>query len=154
MELKVLMAHLETSQPNDALLGVTAHLADQFKAHVIGIASCQPMRLDWEDAYITTELLAEDRREIEEQMNAAEKVLHAALDGKAAGVEWRSTVALGSLADYIAHQTRAADLVVTGPEIRGSTFDHSRRVGIANLVMEAGRPVLIVPRGQEQWAPN
>ena len=53
-----------------------------------------------------------------------------------------------SLADYVAHQARAADLIITGPDIGGSVFDHTRQVGIAVLVMTAGCPVLIVPKGR------
>ena len=150
MYLKTLMAHVELGQSNSGLLAITADLARQFGAHVIGLASCQPMRLDWQDAYITAGLIAEDRKEIEVQMAAAEQELRAALDGKSAGLEWRSTVTLGSLADYIAHQARAADLVITGPQMPGSIQDRSRRTAIADLVMEAGRPVLIVPNGAKR----
>lgn len=150
MYLKTLMAHLELGQSNSGLLAVTADLAHRAGAHVIGVACCQPMRLDWQDAYITAGLLAEDRKEIEVQMAAAEQELHAVLDAKSAGVEWRSTVTLGALSDYIAHQARAADLVITGPQMPGSAQDRSRRVGIADLVMQAGRPVLIVPNGTKR----
>lgn len=150
MNPKTLMAHVELGQSNAGLLAITTDLARQFKAHVIGVASCQPMRLDWQDAYVTAGLLAEDRKEIEKQMGAAEKELRAALGGKIAGVEWRSTVTLGSLADYIALQARAADLVITGTEIAGSILDRTRRVGIADLVMEAGRPILVIPKKVKQ----
>lgn len=150
MNPKTLMAHVELGQSNAGLLAITTDLARQFKAHVIGVASCQPMRLDWQDAYVTAGLLAEDRKEIEKQMGAAEKELRTALGGKIAGVEWRSTVTLGSLADYIALQARAADLVITGTEIAGSILDHTRRVGIADLVMEAGRPILVIPKRVKQ----
>src|SRR5690242_14275352 len=153
MEFKTLMVHLDLGKANDGLLAITANLAGKFKAHVIGVASCQPMRLDWQDAYITAEL-AEDRKEIERQMNAAEQELRAALDGKVESVEWRSTVVPGSLADYVASQARATDLIITGPEISGTGFDHTRRVGIADLVLEAGRPVLIVPKSLEQLTLN
>ena len=150
MEFKTLMAHLELGQPNDHLLAIAADLAQRLKAHMVGIAGCQPIRLDWTDAYITAEVLAEDAKEIERQMGVAEKAFRAAMEGRAAGAEWRSTVTMGSLADYIATQARAADLIITGPDIGASLFDHTRRVGITDLVMEAGRPVLIVPKGQGQ----
>lgn len=149
VDFKILMTHLEIGQANDGLLDITAYLAQRLQSHVIGVASCQPMRLDWEDIYIAAEL-AEDRKEIEKHMNAAERELHAALDGKAASVQWRSTVTSGSLADYIANEARAADLIITGSERPGIGFDHTRRVGIADLVMETGRPVLIVPKEQRQ----
>ena len=150
MEFRTLMVHLELGQPNDRLLAIAADLAQRLRAHVVGIAGCQPIRLDWQDAYITGEVMAEDRKEIEKQTNAAETALRAAMDEKSVSVEWRSTVTMGSLADYIANQARAADLIITGPDIGASLFDHTRRVGIADLVMEAGRPVLIVPKRHEQ----
>ena len=150
MEFRTLMVHLELGQPNDRLLAVAADLAQRLKAHVVGIAPCQPIRLDWGDAYITTEVLAEDRKEIEKQMGEAEKAFRAAMDGKSISAEWRSTVTFDSLADYIATQARVADLIITGPDIGASLFDHTRRVGIADLVMESGRPVLVVPKSHNQ----
>jgi nucleotide-binding universal stress UspA family protein len=150
MYLKTLMAHVELGRSNSGMLAIAGDLGRRFGAHVIGVASCQPMRLDWQDAYVTAGLLVEDRGEIESQMKAAEQELRTALEGKSAGLEWRSTVTLGSLAGYIAHQARAADLVITGPQISGFVQDRSRRTGTADLVMEAGRPVLIVPNGAKR----
>lgn len=145
MNYKTLMVHLELGQPNDRLLALTARLAQRHQAHVIGIASCQPIQLAYNETYVDGGLITEDRKLIEKQMKQAELELHAALDGKAKGVEWRAAISFGPLADFIAEQGRAADLVITGPEIKASVFDHSRQIGIADLVMQAGRPVLIVP---------
>jgi len=39
---------------------------------------------------------------------------------------------------------RAADLLVTAAEEGGSLFDRSRQVNVADLVLRAGRPVLVV----------
>jgi len=150
MEFRTLMVHLELGRPNDRVLAVTADLAQRLKAHVVGIAACQPIRMDWQDAYVTAEVLVEDQKEIEKEMKAAEEAFQAAMAGKAVSVEWRSTVTLDSLADYVATQARAADLIITGPDIGASLFDHTRRVGIADLVMDAGRPALIVPQSQDQ----
>jgi len=151
MEFKTLMVHLELGQSNDRLLAIAIDLAKRLKAHVIGIAGCQPIRLDWQsDGFIAAEVLAEDRKEIEKQMKVAESAFQAIMAENAMSAEWRSTVTLDSLADYIAAQSRAADLIITGPDIGASFFDHTRRVGIADLVMEAGRPVLIVPKSQSQ----
>jgi nucleotide-binding universal stress UspA family protein len=147
MDYKTLMVHLELGQSNDKILAITADLAQRHKAHVIGIASCQPIQLAYNETYVDGDVLVEDRKLIEKQMKEAEAQLRSALDGKANGVEWRSTVTFGPLADYMAQQARAADLVITGPDLRGSVFDHTRQVGIADLIMEAGRPVLIVPKG-------
>ena len=154
MEFQTLMAHLELGQPNDRLLAIATNLAQRLKAHVIGIAACQPIRIDWGDAYVNAEVLAEDRQEIEKQVKAAENAFRAVMAENTISAEWRSTVTFDSLADYVANQARAADLIITGPDLGASLFDHTRRVGIADLAMEAGRPVLIVPKSQAQLALN
>jgi nucleotide-binding universal stress UspA family protein len=50
----------------------------------------------------------------------------------------------------MASEARAADLLITGPDIGGSMFDHTRQVKIADLVFKAGRPVMIVPETYEE----
>jgi nucleotide-binding universal stress UspA family protein len=147
MDCKTIMARLELGHSNKKLLAIAADLAHRLKARVIGIAACQPIQLVYDETYIAGEVLVEDRKQIEKQMKEAESEFHAELKDKVADLGWRSTVTFESLADYMAHQARAADLIITGPDIGGSVFDHTRQVGIADLVMEAGRPVLIVPKG-------
>jgi hypothetical protein len=53
-------------------------------------------------------------------------------------------VTFTSLADYLADQAWCADLVITGVGRSGSIFDSSRHVDIGDLVMQVGRPALIV----------
>ena len=57
---------------------------------------------------------------------------------------WRSTVMFAPIVDYLARQARSADLVITGlapPD----QFDASRSVDSGDLVLQTGRPVLLVP---------
>lgn len=149
MSGKTLMVHLELGRTNDGLLAIAANLAQRLKAHVIGIAACRPMQILYDQTYVAGEILEEDRKQIEKQVREAEHQMHAVLDPMGLKWEWRSTVTPGSLADYIATQARATDFILTGPAIRGSAFDETRRVSIADVIMEAGRPVLIVPRGND-----
>jgi nucleotide-binding universal stress UspA family protein len=148
MDCKTILVRLELGQSNKNLLAITADLAHRLKAGVIGIAACQPVQLVYDETYIAGELLAEDRKQIEKQIKEAESEFRAELKDKVPNLGWRSTVTFASLADYVAHQARAADLIITGPDIGGSVFDHTRQVGIADLVMRAGCPVLIVPKGR------
>ncbi len=145
MTYSTLMAHLDLGVPNEGLLRVTADLAERFKARVIGIAACQPMQITYGDGYMSGDVIEQDRAEIEKETNKAEARFNAVLHGKIANLEWRSTVSYLSLADYVAQQARATDLLITGPDQKGSPLDSSRRVNIDDLVMRAGRPVLIVP---------
>lgn len=149
MSFKTLMVHLELGRANDGLLAIAGDLAQRLKAHVIGIAACQPIQLMYNETYISGDIVEQDREQIETQLKDAERQMRAALDAVGVKSEWRSAVTLGSLADFVATQARATDLVLTGPAIPGSTFDHTRQVHVADLAMEAGRPVLIVPRSRD-----
>jgi nucleotide-binding universal stress UspA family protein len=149
MDYKTLMVHLELGRANTALLSITADLVQRLKAGVIGIAGCQPIQVLYDATYVAGEILAEDRKQIEKQMQDAEREFREALAGKSERLSWRSAVTFDSLAEFVAEQARAADLILTIPDIGGSVFDHTRQVGITDLVMQAGRPVLIVPEGRD-----
>ena len=140
-----LMVHLDLGAPSVGLLMVTADLAERFKARVIGIAACQPMPIAFGDGYMSAEVIEQDRAESEKETNRAEADFRAALHGRVVDPEWRSTISYMALADYVAGQARAADLLITGPDRKGPSLDSSRQVNIGDLVMRIGRPVLIVP---------
>ena len=146
MGIKTIMVHLELEKPRGSLLALTGELALKLSAaEVIGIAGCQPVELIYGDTYVAGEVMAADRKQIEHDLKVVEERFTSALTGKVDRLEWRSNITYGPLADYIAREARAADLLITGPEIGGSMFDHARRTRIADLVLEVGRPVLIVP---------
>lgn len=147
MPYKTLMIHLELNGDNEGLLKIAGDLAEQFQAKVIGIAACQPIQPLYEESMAAGEILAQDRAEIAKELAAAEAQFRSALSGRAAALEWRSTITYASLADYIAEEARAADLIITGRDIGGSLLDNTRRVRVGDLVMGAGKPVLIVPQG-------
>jgi nucleotide-binding universal stress UspA family protein len=148
MTYSTLMVHLDLGAPNNHLLSIAADLAERFKASVIGIAACQPMQLTYGDgsmSYMSADVIEQDRTEMEKEMNAAEGRFRAALQGKSADVSWRSMVSFTSLADYVADQAAATDLLITNPDVGPTLFDSTRRVNIGDLVMRIGRPLLVVP---------
>lgn len=147
MDIETIMVHLELERPNEGLLALATDLATRLgAAHLIGIAGCQPIQLVYADTYASGDIMAADRDEIEAELKKVEQRFRETCKGKIKRLEWRSNVTCGPLADYIASEARAADLVITGPDIGGSIFDHARQVRIADLVFQAGRPVLIVPK--------
>jgi nucleotide-binding universal stress UspA family protein len=144
------MVHLELGRPNTKLLRIAADLASRFNADVVGIAACQPLRILYGDSYISGDVIEQDRDEIAKEANDAEDEFRAVLRGRGRNLEWRSTVTFAPLADYLADQARCADLVITGVDHSGSIFDSSRHVDIGDLVMQLGRPALIVPTNAEK----
>lgn len=145
MDIRTLMVHLELGGDNSAVLAVAGDLATRCSARVIGIAACQPAQVLPGDGFGTGDASARDWAEKKKELAAAEAAFRAALAAHAP--EWRSIITYGSLADYVAEEARAADLIVTGKDRGASLLDQSRRVNIGDLTMRAGRPVLLVPHG-------
>jgi nucleotide-binding universal stress UspA family protein len=144
MSYATLMVHMELGRPNTGLLSVTAELAERFHAGVVGIAARQPLQLVYGDGYVSGDLYQQDRDEIIKELTAAEAEFRAALEGRVAFVEWRSTQMYTYLAGYFADEARCADLILTGVGT-GDFLDASRAVNTGEVIMQTGRPVLIVP---------
>lgn len=140
-----LMVHLQLGQSNAGLLRIADDLAQRFQARLIGVAACQPMRLLYNDGYLPAGLIEDDRQEMTRQMAAAEAEFRALIHLRPDALDWRSTTTLNPMSHYLADEARNADLVVTSVDHEASSLDVSRRVNIDDLVMQAGRPVLVVP---------
>ena len=140
-----LLVHLDLGRGNEGMLAVAADLAGRFGAAVVGIGACQPMRIEG-DGYVSGAVIEQDRSEIEREMYAAEGEFRGAFGLHSEGSSWRSMVTTRPLSDYLAGEARCADLVVVSAAA-GVHPDPSRRVDLGALVMQAGRPVLVVPEG-------
>jgi nucleotide-binding universal stress UspA family protein len=141
-----LLVRLAAGSPNDVLLRLAADLASRLRAtKMIGISARQPIQIYGSpEMYVPPELVNWDRAQIDKELKETEKEFRKALEGKVPAVEWRSTVVTyGSIADYVADQARAADLLITGAQEGGALLDRSRFVNIADLVLRAGKPVLV-----------
>ena len=144
MSYATLMVHMELGRPNTGLLKIAAELAERFQSGVVGIAARQPLQMVYGDGYVSGDLYEQDREEIAKELKAAEGEFRAALQGRVAFVEWRSAQMYAYLADYLADESRCADLILTGIGT-GDFLDASRAANTGELIMQAGRPVLIVP---------
>jgi nucleotide-binding universal stress UspA family protein len=138
------MVHLELRRLNAGLLQIAGDLAERFHAGVIGIAAGKPMQVAYNEGYIPQDLIEKDLEEIEKELKEAEAEFRRALQTHVRTVEWRSTVTYAPIADYLAREARSADLIIAGVDSSGM-FDGSRRVYTGDLIMQLGRPVLIVP---------
>ena len=89
------------------------------------------------------ELLEQLNADVEKRLADAEEHFRRAAAKRVRLLEWRSEVALPT--GYVSRQARAADLIVVsrnGDELRPDPFRH---LDPGDLVMHAGRPVLVVP---------
>lgn len=146
MTFSTLMVHLEAGRPNTGLLEVAAGLARRLRAGVVGVTACMPMQILYDTNFMSGEVIEEDRDRIIEDVTRAEAEFRRALAPHAEILGWRSTVGLITLVDFVAREARCADLVLTaGGDGRR---DATRKLDLGALVMQAGRPVLVVPEGR------
>jgi nucleotide-binding universal stress UspA family protein len=148
------MVHLQLGCSNAALLSIAGDLADRLGACVIGVAVCQPMRIIYSDGYIPAEIIDQDRQQIDADMKAAHAAFRATLGDRIPASEWRPAITYLPLAEQLAKEARCADLVITAVDQKLSMFDTARHVEVGDLVMQLGRPCLVVPAGVERLALN
>jgi nucleotide-binding universal stress UspA family protein len=147
MTYAMLMVNLELGRSNAGLLQIAGELAERFGAGVVGITGRQPLQMIYGDGYVDGELFEQDCDEIGKAIKATEAEFRAELQGRVAAVQWRSSQTYAYMADYVAREARSVDLILTRMS-SSDAFDASRTVNIGDLIMQAGRPVLIVPAAQ------
>ena len=142
MTSPTLLVNLEPGESNAGLLQVAGGLADRLGASVIGVAARQPMQLDVSGTcYISAEIINEERAERDLEMSDAEAEFRAVFDRP--HHEWRSSMSFASPSGYIVDQARHANLLLTGMP-RHEPADQTRATA-GELVMQCGRPVLVIP---------
>jgi len=143
MTFSTLMVHLELEDSNDARLRIARELAEQFDAKLIGIAASDPHPSYYADGAVAQGFVEHERAELKKRMSDAEARFRAAVEQRVRAIEWRC--AMERPADYVAREARAADLVITGVNRDGVLVDRLRRLDPSDLVMQAGRPIFLVP---------
>jgi nucleotide-binding universal stress UspA family protein len=145
MTYSTLLVHLDGGRPNAALLDVAATLADQYDAAVIGIAACQPVQIGACDGYLGGDYAVIERDIVTGELARAEVEFHAHERLAHHVLGWRSIPTLANVAHVVAENARCADLVITSA---GPGFaDLSTHADTGDLILRAGRPVLVVPDG-------
>jgi nucleotide-binding universal stress UspA family protein len=145
MSYSTLMVHLDLDQSNEARLQFAGELAERFDSRLIGIAAADIQPLYFMDGAAAQDFLEKDRARLKSQIAECEAQFRRVLRARADNIEWRS--ALEWPADFVARNARAADLLITGS--RPGRADGTRQINSGELVLRAGRPVLIVPPGAE-----
>jgi nucleotide-binding universal stress UspA family protein len=138
------MACMRTDRSNAELLAVVADLAQRFSAGVIGVASRQ---LSLHSSIMATGPGEPRGREFEkfrESAAAVEAEFRSALS-TVDNLLWRSQVTVGPASQPAADEARAADLIVAGVEPGERVFSPSPEIEVSDLLMRAGRPILMAP---------
>ena len=147
MSYTSIMVHQNLNGGNDSPLQIAAELAHRFDAKLIGVAACEVNPPAYGDGAFAAAILNELRPQTENRLKAAADRFRAAAEGRAREVEWRQAFAKPT--DYVAQESRAADLVITGAARGSGYIDPFTELDPGDLIMRAGRPILVVPAEAE-----
>ncbi|MFK4509169.1 universal stress protein [Bradyrhizobium daqingense] len=143
MTYATVMVSLALDQSNEARLQVAGELAERFEAGIIGVAAARfAPPLYFTDGADAQGLIEEGEASVTRRLAGLEAQFRAAMKNRGGHAEWRS--ALDFPARFIMAQARCADIVVSG----GQSPAFSDAFALASpkdLVMQAGRPLLVVP---------
>lgn len=144
MTYATIMVSLASDQPNERCLAVARDMADRFEARVIGIAAAEfspPLYFTSGDE--AGRMVEQGRNAIKERLSDLEAEFRKVMHAESLRAEWRAGMELPIR--FAAREARAADIIVIG-QSRGRAFtDPFARVNPSDLVMQAGRPLLVVP---------
>ena len=138
MSYATLMVHVE-NEPGRVRLA--ADLARRFQATLIGIAARASMPVvTGEDAAVDAALLQQEDAGVRAFLDKAGEGFRSAAAEYGIAVEWRSAPDFPN--DFVAQECRSADLLIVGP----SSAAAYRSLEAGSLLLNAGRPVLVVPK--------
>jgi len=143
MDYKTVMVGLALDRPNDACLRVAGDVAERFGARIIGVAASDlrpPMY--FADGDFAQTLLDKEAAAIGRRLSELEAEFRASVGKRATEVEWRSARSLP--VPYLLQQARAADILVIGARTE-TLVDPCAAPDPSDLVMQAGRPIIVVP---------
>jgi nucleotide-binding universal stress UspA family protein len=157
MSYKSLLLHLDGGARDEAALGVALHVAQREEAHLTLLHVIHPFTAAL-GAFggAAPSVMADIERQYIDDARAAAKGLREMAEERAsrAGIpcEWRLEEGLAD--DIVPRHARYADLTVAN-QIDPESLDSPRKRGLAvNLVMQSGKPMLLVPYAGDFSAPG
>ena len=144
LRYETLLVHMIVGRSNGAVLKVATELAKLLGARTIGIAACHPVPMMSGPGYVDGAVIGMLQEQLDKEIGAAEVEYREALLSSKAPLEWRSSNTLSPSPDFLAREARCADLIISSA-LPTDRFDSMQHVNIGDLIMHAGRPVLVVP---------
>jgi nucleotide-binding universal stress UspA family protein len=148
MGFKSILLNIDIDAPATSLIKFAVELAKRFDAKLIGCSSAEiviPITLGETDL-IDREIIEQQRKAIEARLKELRQKF-VDLAGPGVEIEWRGEVA--NPTKFLTETARAADLIVTGSPEGAELADPFRSTDLGNLILSAGRPVLLAAGGAE-----
>ena len=146
MSYKTILAHFTNEKRATELLKVAVMLARKNGAHLIGLFVIPEVWINPAVAMeVPVEILASRKKIYREEAARIEALFNKATSAEGLSAEWRIAQSpTPSIANIVIEQGQEADLIVIGQADSATDDDYSGEVP-RMVLMECGRPVLIVP---------
>ena len=130
---------------SEQCITLAASLADRFGARLIGAAAEVEFVPVYPEAPVADALLIDtERKRVAGDVEKAESLFRR-IAGSRTAVQWRCGAQ--EPRTFLLENARAADLIVLGRQGQGDDTDWRFGVRPGDVVMELGRPILVVPPG-------
>ena len=144
MTYATVMVGLMLGQQNEARLEIAGQMAERFGAKVIGVAAAEfSPPLYFTEGEPAQRLIDQGWAAVKNRLAGLEGEFRAAMQNRAADVEWRCGEDFPTR--FVVRQACACDIIVVGQAARGGLADPFVQFDPSDLVMQAGRPLLVVP---------
>jgi nucleotide-binding universal stress UspA family protein len=144
MTYATIMVCLASDQPNEHRLAIASKMVERFDARIVGIAAAEfSPPLYFTAGEQADEMIEQGRNAIRMRLSELESEFRKVMNRGARHVEWRSN--METPIRFVAREARAADIIVIGQSRDGTFTDPFARANPSDLVMQAGRPLLVVP---------
>lgn len=144
MRYTALTVHLRPFRTNAAVLELAASLARRFEARVTGVLFTRPVQVS-PDGSNRDESVERLRLAQAEAVEEAEMAFRSAFKDRPDHIAWRTISTFGPQAGHLADEARSSDLLILEQDRLSPLSDPTTHVDIGDLVMQAGRPVLVAP---------
>lgn len=146
MTIKSILVQFELDNFSPALVTYADNLRNRFDAALIGFSACGPQSnvVSIDGTTIDGELMEAERHQIKNQLRKIEDRFHE-MTAKSGRAEWRGFVEAPT--PELCREARSADLVITGSESRAGMLNYARSIDLGELILGAGRPVIIAGAG-------
>lgn len=154
MSYKTILVLLNDAACAQLLLDASGAIARQFDAHLIGLYVLPAAKVYSDVGMLATPILFEGYRDLfESKLEEVCKKFEARVNQDGLKAEWRAVDSNSpDIAESAIAHSRSAELVITSQIERGPDRDIEGDL-VARLVLESGRPVLIIPK-QGHFAPR
>jgi nucleotide-binding universal stress UspA family protein len=147
---RTILVHVDVEPGAAQRIRLAGEVAARFEARLIGMTAALP-RPPVEALYAgiaDAGIVGLERDQIAEDFKIAERQFRAIAAETGIKSEWRAVESMPTWA--MANAAGAADLVIIGPERNGFLGDPYRMVNPGELLLQAGRAVVITPAGASE----